>query len=297
MLGRTDWMRFGTELYFFKSIIMAENKIEELLDFYSKLNGEKQNNEVIVSKDVEDSFDSIEQIGRIVLDSEEILKRRRFNIGAIFKNAFQRFFATKDAGKKANVDPDWMARFIECAQDVSDEEMRLLWSKILSGEMNKPNSISVMTLETLRNMSKRDAETFHKLANFTVVDSDGGDPFIPNNGVWGDDEQKSDEDYGISYDELLWMQELRLINLNAGLQMSFKEDGNNPNVEATLKCGNLYMKISSSHNLDIPCYAYTRIGAQLHTLIEDIKPNESFFEDRIKKRYSSESTKIEFSFC
>lgn len=42
----------------------------------------------------------------------------------------------------------------------------------------------------------------------------------------------------------------------------------------------------------IPCYSYTRIGAQLHSLIEDVKPNKEFFEDRIKNRYSSDVTKI-----
>lgn len=36
----------------------------------------------------------------------------------------------------------------------------------------------------------------------------------------------------------------------------------------------------------------TRIGAQLHSLIEDVKPNKEFFEDRIKNRYSSDVTKI-----
>ena len=276
---------------------MAENKINELLEFYSNLKGEDKNTkEVIASKDVEDSFDSVEEIGRIVFDSEEIQKRRRGNIGTIFKNAYQRFLPQKNKGGKANVDADWMARFIDCAQDVSDDEMRLLWSKVLSGELSKPNSISVMTLETLRNMSKRDAEIFHKLASYTIVDDEGGDPFIPNNGVWGDDKYKSDESYGISYDELLWMQELRLINLNNGLQMSFKLDGKNPKVEPTLKCGNLCIKISSDHEFSIPCYAYTRIGAQLHSLIEDIEPSEAFLEDRIKNRYSSESTKIDIVF-
>lgn len=274
---------------------MAENTINELLEFYSNLKGENENKEVIASKDVEDSFDSVEEIGRIVLDSEDMQKRRRINIGTIFKNAYQRFLPQKNVEGKVNVDADWMARFIECAQDVSDEEMRLLWAKILSGEMSKPSSISVMTLETLRNMSKRDAETFHKLANFTVVDNEGSNPFIPNNGMYINDDYKTDEYYGISYDELLWMQELRLINLNAGLQMEFKKDDKNPKVEATLKCGNLSVIISSNHDFSIPCYAYTRIGAQLHSLIEDVMPNEAFFEDRFKKRYSSESTKIDIS--
>lgn len=275
---------------------MEENTINDILEFYSNLKGNEEiKNEVSETKDVEDSYDSVEEIGRIVFDSKEIEKRRRINIGAILKSAFQRFLPQKNANANAHIDADWWARFIDYAKDVSDDEMRLIWSKILSGELSKPNSISVMTLETLRNMSKRDAETFHKLANYSVVDDEGGDPFIPNNGVFVSLEYKSDEEYGIKYDELLWMQELRLINLNAGLEMSFTKDNDNPRVETTLSCGKLEIKISSEQEVHIPCYSYTRIGAQLYSLIEDITPNEAFFEDRIKNRYSSETTKIEMA--
>lgn len=276
---------------------MAEKTINDLLEYYSNLKNEGEiTNEVAEVKDVEDSFNSVEEIGRLAYNSKDIEKRRHINLGTILKNAFQRFLPKNTTGVIAKIDPDWWARFIDYAKDVSDDEMRLLWSRILSGELSKSNSISVMTLETLRNMSKRDAETFHKLASFTVIDEEGGDPFIPNNGVWSDDQFKSDKDYEINYDELLWMQELRLINLNAGLIMIFDKDDNKSQIEQMLKCGNLFIKITSDVELQIPCYGYTRIGAQLHSLIEDIKPNEAFFEDRIKNRYSSESTKIEISY-
>ena len=271
---------------------MEEKRNKEIKEFLSSIACDDSIAEVIQSKDVEDSFESVEEIGRIVLDTPKIEKRRSINIGTILKNACQAFLSHKDAGGKSNIDPDWMARFIDCAKDVSDTEMQLLWSKILSGELNKPNSISVMALETLRNMSKSDAETFHKLANFTVIDSDGGDPFIPNNGLYANPGQKNDEEYGIKYDELLWMQELRLINLNEGLIMSFNFDDNSTRVETNLRCGNLRIEISSEKEFSIPCYSYTRIGAQLHSLIEDVKPNKEFFEDRIKNRYSSNVTKI-----
>ena len=194
---------------------------------------------------------------------------------------------------KIHLDVDWFARFIDCAQDVSDDEMRLLWAKILSGELNKPNSISAMTLETLRNMSKRDAEIFHKLASYSLVDNEGGDPFIPNNGMFINEEYKTDEYYGISYDELLWMQELRLINLNAGLQINFNKEVDRSHVETTLSCGKLSIVISSDYDVTIPCYVYTRVGAQLHGLIEDVAPKVEFFEDRVKNRYSSDTTQID----
>lgn len=275
---------------------MAENTINELLEFYSNLKCDGKNTKDIeASKDVEDSFDSVEQIGRIAYDSEDIQRHRYINIGTILKNAIQHFLPQKNVGANVYVDPDWMARFLDCAKDVSDDEMRLIWSRVLSGELNKPNSISVMTLETLRNMSKHDAEIFHKLASFTVIDDDGGDPFIPNNGFWSDGQFKSDKDYGINYDELLWMQELRLVNLNAGLVMRFDKDDKDARIETILKCGNLSIKMTSDLMVQISCYGYTRIGAQLLSLIEDISPNEGFFEDRIKNRYSSESTKIEIN--
>lgn len=272
---------------------MTENTINDLLEFYANLKGDNNNNTVIASKDVEDSFDTIEQIGRIIIDSDEIQKRRRVNIGTIITNAFHRFLPQKSENNKIHLDVDWFARFIDCAQDVSDDEMRLLWAKILSGELNKPNSISAMTLETLRNMSKRDAEIFHKLTSYSLVDNEGGDPFIPSNGMFINEEYKTDEYYGISYNELLWMQELRLINLNAGLQINFNKEVDQSYVETTLSCGKLSIVISSDYDVTIPCYVYTRVGAQLHGLIEDVTPKVEFFEDRVKNRYSSDTTQID----
>lgn len=275
---------------------MEENIVNNILEFYANLKGEENNNKVIASKDVEDSFDTIEQLGRIIIDSDEIQKRRSVNIGTILRNAFQRFRPQKIESNKIHLDADWFARFVDCAQDVSDDEMRLLWSKIISGELDKPNSISVMTLETLRNMSKRDSEIFHKLTSYSLVDKEGGYPFIPNNGMFINEEYKTDEYYGISYDELLWMQELRLINLNAGLQINFNKECDRSRVETTLSCGKLSMVISSDYDVTIPCYVYTRIGAQLHSLIEDVTPKVEFFEDRVKNRYSSDSTQIDIFF-
>ena len=56
------------------------------------------------------------------------------------------------------------------------------------------------------------------------------------------------------------------------------------------------MVITSDYDVTIPCYVYTRIGAQLHSLIEDVTPNVEFFEDRVKKRYSSDTTQIDIFF-
>lgn len=64
------------------------------------------------------------------------------------------------------VDEDWITRFFSIVEDISSEEMQLLWGKILAGEIKQPNSFSFRTLNVIRNLSKDEAETIMKVANF-----------------------------------------------------------------------------------------------------------------------------------
>ena len=57
-------------------------------------------------------------------------------------------------------DPDWTARFFDCVQDVSSEDMQKLWARVLAGEVETPGRTSLRTLDTLKNLTKRDAEMF-----------------------------------------------------------------------------------------------------------------------------------------
>ena len=65
-------------------------------------------------------------------------------------------------------DPDWTARFFDCIQDVSSQDMQKIWAKLLAGEVENPGRTSLRTLETLRNMTKRDAEMFGEVCNFVL---------------------------------------------------------------------------------------------------------------------------------
>ncbi len=66
------------------------------------------------------------------------------------------------------IDPDWLNRFIGNAQDVSSEEAQALWGKILAREISRPGSYSLRSLEVLRTISKKEAETFRKICQFAV---------------------------------------------------------------------------------------------------------------------------------
>ena len=67
-------------------------------------------------------------------------------------------------------DPDWTARFFDSVQDVSSEDMQKLWARILSGEVENPGGTSLRTLDTLKNMTKRDAEMFRNICDFVIDD-------------------------------------------------------------------------------------------------------------------------------
>lgn len=71
------------------------------------------------------------------------------------------------------VDDDWAARFFTSAQDVSDPELQLRWSKILARETATPGATSLRTLEVLKNLSASEARLFEE--SIRDVCETGGD--------------------------------------------------------------------------------------------------------------------------
>ncbi|MCW5202642.1 DUF2806 domain-containing protein [Desulfobulbus sp. US5] len=67
------------------------------------------------------------------------------------------------------VDEDWTTRFFNIAEDVSNEQMQQLWGRILAGEIKKPKTYSLRTLEALRNISPEEAEVFCNIGNYTII--------------------------------------------------------------------------------------------------------------------------------
>jgi hypothetical protein len=61
------------------------------------------------------------------------------------------------------VDEDWVARFFNHAQDISNEELQEIWGKILAGEVANPNTFSLRTLDILRNISTEEAQLISQL--------------------------------------------------------------------------------------------------------------------------------------
>ncbi|MCC7290944.1 MAG: DUF2806 domain-containing protein [Phycisphaerales bacterium] len=83
--------------------------------------------------------------------------RRQHNIERIVDEAAS---SIPDDVSQTPVSEDWIVRFFEGCQDVSEAEMQALWGRILSGEVTQPGSFSPYTLDILRLIRKREAEMF-----------------------------------------------------------------------------------------------------------------------------------------
>ncbi|MCW5201127.1 DUF2806 domain-containing protein [Desulfobulbus sp. F4] len=82
------------------------------------------------------------------------------------------------------VDEDWITRFFNIAEEVSNEDMQKLWGRILAGEVKQPKSYSLRTLETLKNISMEEAEVFRKVGQYAIPLIDQSNVFIFKDRGW-----------------------------------------------------------------------------------------------------------------
>jgi hypothetical protein len=71
-----------------------------------------------------------------------------------------------DNSEPSKVEDDWITNFFDKCRLISDQEMQVLWSRILAGEANLPGSYSKRTVNFLASLDKIDAILFTKLCTF-----------------------------------------------------------------------------------------------------------------------------------
>lgn len=137
---------------------------------------ETQNN--IGKIHVKHSGIQVESFKNLFSNSEDLNLEKRTLASSTFRSAVKQLntesvtaIAAEQLRNEKNVssdpvDDDWIAKFFSIVEDISSEEMQLLWGKILAGEIKQPNSFSFRTLNVIRNLSKEEAETIMKVANF-----------------------------------------------------------------------------------------------------------------------------------
>lgn len=137
--------------------------------------------------------------------------------------------------EKGTYDFDWFVRFFESAGSVSDGTMQNLWAKILAGELARPSTFSLKTIDVMKNMCKRDAELFIKICSHSFMSSPEN-YFFPN-------EDEFLEAVGIAYTDIMKLSELGLIFNDGMITLNMNID-NEPRI--LINNTNLIMIISST---------------------------------------------------
>lgn len=136
--------------------------------------------------------------------------RKQENIEEITRKAIPDLNA--DA-RPTEMNDDWVVNFFDKARLISDEQMQVLWARILAGEANAPGHFSKRTVNIVAQIDNSDAELFSRLLMFSW------DLGVVRTPLVFDETGKLYFSHGINYRSLLHLEGLGLITLN--------ETGNN----------------------------------------------------------------------
>ncbi|HFL2401169.1 TPA: DUF2806 domain-containing protein [Clostridioides difficile] len=223
--------------------------LKESTDFDSNITIKRGGVEITIDKN------GLQENAIISLVKKEV--KRQINKERIISRAVE-FIDKKETVSNESVDNDWITRFFNISQDVSDEKMQVLWAKILADEVDRPKSYSLRTLETLKNISKEEAELFTRVVKLTF--NNPITKFIPNySGILSKK--------GITLSDLMLLNELNLItsdfSITKGLTVSIEKD-----LERALIIGNKKLVCRTKAIIRIPAIKLTNIGTELSKLID-----------------------------
>jgi hypothetical protein len=95
------------------------------------------------------------------------------NIKETILNSFEYIKEEKSTNSELPSD-DWLYDFFDKVKGISDKEVQLIWSKILASEIATPNSISLVTLNSLKTIDKN----FAHILEIALSLSDQGNLFF-----------------------------------------------------------------------------------------------------------------------
>ena len=152
------------------------------------------------------------ELGEAVRQRIEFQERKRqANIVTVVDQAALEL----DGSRVPAVEPDhdWTARFFGEVQDVSSEDMQVLWGRVLAGEVREPGVTSLRTLGILKDLDADSARLFSRLCSAAVLlmggDGEIFDGRVPSLG--GNAGQNSLERFGLGFGALNRLNEHGLI--------------------------------------------------------------------------------------
>ena len=218
--------------------------------------------------------------------SERIIFReskRQMNVENINKVATGQF-SPDDTVTSDHVNDDWLSRFYNIVEDISDTAMQGLWGRILAAEVVQPGTFSLRTLEILKNMSQREASVFIRFAALAL--QAGATSFVIN----PDNSEFLTREYNISFNDRMILEEAGLINSN-DLFYTLRGHGKTP-----FEFGKLILLVERGNNCpeqSVPVLAFTKAGAELRKLIK--QPLDIKYFNRFARLFADNDVRVSYA--
>ena len=215
------------------------------------------------------NFEEIAKRASSRLAYQEITKQQ--NIEAVADNAYEELENTENVSSEP-VNPDWMFRFFNSVENISNEDMQKIWGHILAGEIKQPNTYSFRTLEKLKNMTQQEAKDFQMVSSLAW--QNGGKTYILS-------ENSLLNKYGVYFSHLLELEECGLMTTQP-LSLTIVASAKEPDIIFNSELlGLIFGKEDQKQTFSMSVYVFTESGSQLIAAIHP-QMNAQYFIDCLK---------------
>lgn len=215
------------------------------------------------------NFEEIAKRASSRLAYQEITKQQ--NIEAVADNAYEELENTEKVSSEP-VNPDWMFRFFNSVENISNEDMQKIWGHILAGEIKCPNTYSFRTLEKLKNMTQQEAKDFQMVSSLALQNAGKKFIFSENNIL---------NKHGVYFSHLLELEECGLMTTQT-LSLKIVASAKEPDIIYNSDMlGLISGKEEQNHTFQLSVHVFTESGSQLITAIHP-KTNPQYFFDCLK---------------
>lgn len=236
----------------------------------------------LIGKQSENNFASIDERIDQRLKFQE--NKRQLNIESIIQLTAEELANEKEVSDES-LSENWINKFFRISEDISEQNIQLLFAKVLSGEIKRPNSYSTRTLELISNLSTEEAQVINRLAEFIAYDYHDHASIVNPRELRNEDK--------INVNDLLVLVELGILtSATENLTLNF-ENLQHPisfYIGTKVLVGFAEEGTTKQQFSAIPL---SRVGTEIYTLIE--RPFNKFYSDSIVK--SAPKLKFKIASC
>lgn len=200
--------------------------------------------------------------------------KRQINIDKVSYLAAEQLQGETEVSDE-EVDEDWITRFFTSIQDISNEDMQVLWARILAGEVKKPKSFSLRTLDFLKNISQEDAKLLTNLSKYSILNGTNNViVYKPFHDLFRDK-------WGLTYTNFLYLIELGILHPNDAALPFVNTKKNSQMWFSFGPKAVVFKRKIDGGKFEVNVTTFTKIGDELMKLINK-NPSEEYIKEFIK---------------